>query len=107
MSNLLRNRNTIFFPKPEKILWFYREGCHQPLYKELQDENCVSEFHSIPSSDNFEEIKTIVQSLPVSPVKILVFDDLLTDISKNALEIFSNLGHHRNLTNIFISQAIL
>ena len=105
-ANILRNRMTIFHPPPTSIIWFYREGVHQPLYKQMKDEQWVDEFHAISSENNFEQIKEIVEALPLTENKICIYDDLMSDVSKSSSEIFTNLGHHRNMTNLFISQSI-
>ena len=72
----------------------------------MKEENLVSEFHAISPAENFEEIKSILTALPVSENKVVIYDDLMTDISKESTEIFTNLGHHRNITNLFISQVL-
>ena len=61
---------------------------------------------SIMSKNGFSKIKDLINQFPRSQNKIFIYDDLLTDISVDTTEIFLNLSHHRNCSNIFLSQSL-
>ena len=103
---LLKYRHLIFAIEKPLVIWFYREGCGgQKIYEYLKDEKLVDEFHAV-NKNGFGDIKDFINNFPRSQNKIFIYDDLLTEISADAAEIFINLSHHQNLTNILLSQSL-
>lgn len=102
---LLKNRKIVFDCQPAIVIWFYREGTNQEIYEQLRDEKWVDEFYAV-SKNGFGEIKDLLNKFPRSQPKFFIYDDLMTMISMDTAELFTNLSHHRSLTNIFLSQSL-
>ena len=102
----LKYRQIVFEHEISLVIWFYREGCGgQKIYEQMKNEKWVDQFYAV-SKNGFGEIKDLISNFPRSQNKIFIYDDLLTDVSSDAAEIFVNLGHHQNCTNIFLSQSL-
>ncbi len=89
----------MFYPKPQRIIWFYSEW--QPLYDHLQ---------SIKSNIEFEKelTQTIYTSLDSKVRNLIILDDQMSKVGDNVLlsQLFTEGSHHRNLTVIYLVQNL-
>ena len=86
---LLKNRKIVFDCQPAIVIWFYREGTNQEIYEQLRDEKWVDEFYAV-SKNGFGEIKDLLNKFPRSQPKFFIYDDLMTMISMDTAELFTN-----------------
>ena len=96
-EKVLTNKEKLFFNPSENILIIYKAW--QPSYdrlKTIYKDNIV--FKQLLEIENryFETLENI----------IIVFDDLIQDISNEICETVIVGSHHRNLTIFFLSQSI-
>jgi hypothetical protein len=111
LKKFLKYRNILCDVKFEKVILFY--SMWQPLYDEMKESKFVDDFiEDIPSTD---ELLTIINQMQNNdsvnpPHQLLIFDDLLTNITQRKDNLVSLLatvfGHHKNLSLIFISQLL-
>ena len=97
--NLLQRADQAIEPPPERIIICYSHW--QPLYTAMQDTIPNIEFmRGIPS--NLEQDSF----LDTSKRNLIVFDDLMSDISKDdrMTDLFTKGSHHRNLSVIVLMQ---
>ena len=91
LQNLLLFQREMFFPVPDKIVWFY--GIHQSLYDEIPDVTFVEGFP--PNYRDYLAMNTV-----------FIFDDLMSECAndKRLSILFTKGSHHLNLSVIFLSQ---
>ena len=92
-KRILENREQMFRPAAEKVIWCYSE-C-QPSYNDILN----VEFH-----EGLYDIDT----LDTTKRTLIIFDDLSQDesVDKEMVKIFTKLSHHRNLSCIYITQNL-
>lgn len=91
VANLLKYRNIMISPVPEKIYMCYTEW--QPLYDTLSN----VEFHQ-----GMIDIDTLDKTKP----KLIICDDMMETCDQRIAEVFTKHAHHRNLSIIFITQNL-
>ena len=94
-KRLLKHRNEIFSPPPDRVIWCYSHG--QAAYRDMGDDI------------EFYEGLYDVDSLDTSYKTIIVYDDLADsdEAQKHISKVFTMKSHHRNLTAIFLTQNIM
>ena len=100
-AELLTNKDKVFNPVPQKVLWFY--ALWQPLYDELREKGLVDRF--IEGIDDYQSYLTKDESTGNYQPSIIVIDDLQREVHKMA-DMFERGSHHENATLIFISQNV-
>ena len=91
IGQLLANVSSMVDPAPNKIYICYKEW--QPLYNKFTNVEFVEGMINIDLLD--KKIK-----------KLVVFDDMMEQVSEEIAEVFTKFVHHRNLSAIFITQNI-
>lgn len=81
--------------KFDQIILYYAEW--QPMYAELAGTRSVDFRHGTPRSGDFDEN---------SGPKLVIMDDLMSQLDKTIVEIFTRVSHHRNLSVFFLSQNL-
>ncbi len=94
VQKLLVNSSKVFDYPPERIFWFYSQ--FQPIYTELQKELEHIEFIEGIPEENFV--------LDKSKRNLIVIDDLMSEINKSVVHLFTQGSHHRNLSVILLVQ---
>ena len=94
-KRLLKHRNEMFSPPPDRVIWCYSHG--QAAYRDMGDDI------------EFYEGLYDVDSLDTSYKTIIVYDDLADsdEAQKHISRVFTMKSHHRNLTAIFLTQNIM
>lgn len=94
-KRLLKHRNEMFSPPPDRVIWCYSHG--QAAYRDMGDDI------------EFYEGLYDVDSLDTSYKTIIVYDDLADsdEAQKHISKVFTMKSHHRNLTAIFLTQNIM
>lgn len=81
--------------KFDQIILYYAEW--QPMYAELAGTRSVDFRQGTPRGGDFEEN---------SGPKLVIMDDLMSQLDKTIVEIFTRVSHHRNLSVFFLSQNL-
>jgi hypothetical protein len=94
ITNLIRNIKSLSNVHFEKIIWCY--GVWQPLYFTLQ------------KSTNIEFIEgvTDVKNMTYGKPKLIIIDDLMSEVGTDLVDIFTKFSHHKNISVIFVTQNI-
>ena len=88
-AELLTNKDKVFNPVPQKVLWFY--ALWQPLYNELREKGLVDRF--IEGLDDYQSYLTKDESTGNYQPSIIVIDDLQREVHKMA-DMFERGSHH-------------
>jgi len=91
VANLLKHNQMMVSPSMEKIVICYKEW--QSLYDELTN----VEFHQ-----GVIDVDTLDKSIK----KLIIFDDMMEQVSEKIAEIFTKHAHHRNISVVFITQNL-
>lgn len=89
---LLKEVNELFEGKIKEILYCTSHG--HKIHNSLP--SYVKQYKGIPSSSYFNDREP----------RLLILDDMLYEISKDMVEIFTKHAHHLNFGTIFISQSM-
>ena len=98
VRTLLERRESFVYPPPERIYWFYAE--YQPDYESLKQTLPHVEF--IEGLPGEEELKR----LDVNRRKLIVIDDLMSELSPIVTALFTKGSHHRNLSVVLLVQNL-
>ena len=102
VKNLLKLKHHLFDNPPKKVFLYY--NMMQNIYTELKSEGLVDEIINVTQS--FPSLEDVVQK--VHPFKdngsLIIFDDMLTQLTPDFERIFCNLSHHENASVIFMTQ---
>lgn len=106
IRNILKLRERLFISPPAKIFWYY--NAYQQIYEHMLSEGIIDEL--INAKESFPDVDTITQM--VRPFKeqggcLVVFDDIMTNLTPEFEQIFCNLSHHENASVILMSQNLL
>jgi len=104
VKNLLTIKDKIYSKPPIKTFLFYR--MEQPIYHEMEMSGLIDQL--INANENFPTADTI--KVMVEPFKedgcILIFDDIMSKLNDDFIELFCNLTHHQNLHVILLVQNV-
>jgi len=106
VRNLLKLRNHLFSTPPAKVIWYYVK--HQPIYDEMKQDGLIDELinanNHFPTSDS---ITDAVSKYKDGGGSLIVFDDILADITSDFVKMFCNTSHHENASMIFLTQNLM
>lgn len=96
VKQLVRSKNEVIEPPPQKVVWCYREW--QKAYESLQGQ--VKFVKDIPSDDEM-----LVSDLTTR--HLLVFDDMMGGKNDEYIvDWFTRKAHHRNTSVVYITQNV-
>jgi len=105
VKNLLRLRNQIFSENPEKIFLFYNND--QNIYDEMLREGLIDEKMDIKDTfPTLEYLTTLVAPYKKGRGSLIIFDDIMSDITDDFSKIICNFSHHERSNIIFITQNL-
>ena len=103
VKNLLTMSDDMFTKKPSKVFLFYK--MMQNIYTEMKDQNLVHELINVNQGmPDLNEIRDMVEPYKDGNGSLMIFDDIMTHLSKDFENIFCNLSHHMNCSVIFLTQ---
>lgn len=105
VKNLLSLRSQIFTEDPEKIFLFYNND--QPIYDEMLREGLIDQ--KIDATSNFptlDYLTTLVAPFKKGRGSLIVFDDIISDLTDDFIKIICNLGHHEKTVIILLTQNL-
>jgi len=90
-KRLIENASSMITPPPQKIIWCY--SIYQRLFSDIKD---VEFREGLPNNAEFDGSERV----------LLIIDDLMRELSSSttAVDIFTRLSHHMNLSVIYLSQ---
>ena len=103
VRNLLKIKSDIFTSPPAKTFLFY--NMPQPIYGQMKEEGLIDEMYD--SKQRFpvlEEIQALVSPYKELGGSLIIFDDMLTNLTPDFERLFLNLSHHENASVILMSQ---
>lgn len=105
VKNLLTIRNDIFSTPPDKIFVFYK--MMQDIYTEMKENGLIDEL--IDVNEHFPTLDMIHNM--VNPFKekngcLIIFDDIMTEVTEDFEQLFCNVGHHDKTSIIFLTQSL-
>ena len=105
VKNLLKLKDQIFEKEPAQVILFYK--AMQDIYLEMENEGLISKTINVNTSDfpTLEELQNMVHEYKDNG-SLLIFDDIMTDISTDFENMFCNLSHHENASIIFLTQNL-
>lgn len=108
LEKLLRYRDILLDATTDRVIFFYSEW--QDTYSELQNNKLVHQFYrGIPPQEDLMTLlsDSDVDNYSLKPHKLLIFDDLLSEIQDDLMaKLFTVYGHHRNVSVILVTQAL-
>ena len=89
---LLCYANSMIFPPPERIVWFF--GYYQESFRDLLGQ--VEFVEDLPPSlDYLDGRRTLV-----------IIDDLMSETDDRVTKLFTKVSHHKNSSVIYLSQNL-
>jgi hypothetical protein len=91
---LLQNKNTLFSPPPDRIIWAYGHANEKQINRISQIDPDIEFVEGLPQLDDINPAKN----------NLIIFDDLMTEIGNNTkvVNLFTRGSHHDNITIISI-----
>ena len=108
LVKLLKYRDILLDKTTKKIYFFYSEW--QDTYDTLHKLRLVDKFcKGIPPQEELISMisDSSIESYHSRPHKLLIFDDLISEIQDDLMaKLFTVFGHHRNVSIILVTQAL-
>jgi hypothetical protein len=97
VKQLLENKNEMFNPPADKVMYCY--GVWQSLFEDMEKQLDIMFHKGLP---NEETVDTFVNGNH----NIIILDDLMDDVveSKGVQNMFTRGSHHKNLTVLYLNQ---
>ena len=105
VQKLLTLKSQLLTEDPARVILFYK--VMQDMYLEMENSGLVHELINVNDHmPTVEEVNEIVIKYKDQGGSLLIFDDTMTDITKDFEHIFCNLSHHANASVIFLTQNL-
>ena len=105
LKNLLKLKKVLFDVEPKAIFLYY--NMMQPIYVELKNEGLVDEIINVAASfPTLEDVTAKVHKFKDDGGSLIVFDDMITQLTPDFERIFCNLSHHENASVILMTQNL-
>jgi len=105
VKNLLSLRDDLLEVNPDRVFLFYSNK--QDIYDEMLRQGLIDEI--IDVNENFPNLNYLTQIC--EPFKsgngsLVIFDDIMSDMTSDFTKIFCNFSHHENASIILMTQNI-
>ena len=105
VKNILSLRTQLFTQDPEKVFLFFNND--QPIYDEMLREGLIDQ--KIDVNNDFptlDYLTTLVSPFKKGRGSLVVFDDLIADLTEDFIKIICNMGHHEKTSIILLTQNL-
>lgn len=105
IKKLLEHKASLMTNPPKKVFLFYK--LKQDVYNEMVSSNLVDELIDVSSQfPTLDEIYEMLRPYKDEGGSLMIFDDILSDITKDFQQMFCNASHHLNCSIIFVTQNL-
>lgn len=105
VRNFLKVREVLMTAPPVKVFLFY--NMDQPIYGDMKREGLIDEmFDSKQNFPSLQEVEKLVSPYRDIGGSLIIFDDMLTNLTADFERVFLNLSHHENASTILMSQSL-
>lgn len=105
VRNLLKLSDKLFTQKPEQVILLYK--AMQPIYNEMTTENLVHKMIDVSTQfPTLEEIYELIEPYKNKGGSLLIFDDVMSDVTNDFEQLFCNASHHLNCSICFLTQNL-
>lgn len=105
VKNLLRLKHDLFSVVPEKVFLFYNND--QPIYDEMLREGLIDEKINVSVQfPTLDFLTTLVAPFKKGGGSLIIFDDIISDITEEFTKIICNFSHHEATSIILMTQNL-
>ena len=105
VKNLLRLKYDIFSVVPEKVFLFFNND--QPIYDEMLREGLIDEkIDATLQFPTLDYLTTLVAPFKKGGGSLIIFDDIISDITEDFTKIICNFSHHESASIILMTQNL-
>jgi len=105
VKNLLRLKHDLFSVVPDKVFLFYNND--QPIYDEMLREGLIDEKINVSVQfPTLEFLTTLVAPFKKGGGSLIIFDDIISDITEEFTKIICNFSHHEATSIILMTQNL-
>ena len=105
VKNLLEIKSLIFDNEPKKVILYY--SIMQNIYTEMKNEGLIDELVQVDQAfPTYDEIVRRVHPYKDDGGSLLIFDDMVTQLTADFEKIFLNVSHHEKASVIFMTQNL-
>lgn len=105
VRNLLKLSDKLLTQKPKLIILLYK--AMQPLYNDMLAENLISKMIDVSVQfPSLEEIYEQIEPYKDNGGSMLIFDDVMSDVTGDFEQLFCNASHHLSCSIMFLTQNL-
>lgn len=105
LKKLLSHREDLMTTPPKRVILFYK--LNQDIYNEMVSSNLIHDLVDVSNEiPSLEAIHDMVRPYKDDGGSMLIFDDILSDITRDFQQLFCNASHHLNCSIIFVTQNL-
>jgi len=105
VRNLLKVKDLMFDIPPKKVFLYYQ--LNQELYLQMEQEGLIDE--SIDTNREFPTYDSLTEKVHAYKDDggcLVIFDDMMTNLTPDFVRIFCNLSHHESASIILLTQNL-
>lgn len=105
VKNLLRLKNQLFSAPPDKVFLFYNND--QAIYDEMLREKLLDEkINANQTFPTLDYLTTLVAPYKKGAGSLIIFDDIISDMTDDFTKIICNFSHHESASIILMTQNL-